>query len=192
MLSQDFFRSVDLFKYLTESQLELMVGIAVKVAFPIGEIIRENDAPDGVYIVESGVAKVTKSNMNSSESEAELGILRQGSSFGELSTIDGLPRSANVTATEPVTCYFLPRNHFLLALKENPEIGLAMLHAFANMVRGANIWASFDADPPQDSQSPPPVATPVPIASAKSAPTPTPEHGITPTPSSTPFRSFRL
>ncbi len=151
-MAQDFFRGVDLFKYLTESQLERMARVAVKVSFPEGNIIREFDPPDGVYIVESGIAKVTKSQTHSSGDEAELGILRQGSSFGELSTIDGLPRSANVTAIEPVTCYFLSRNDFILALRETPEIGLAMLHAFATMVRSANNWASTVIDPLQDSR----------------------------------------
>lgn len=204
MLAQDFFRGVDLFKYLTESQLEQMAKMAGKVSFPKGKIIKESDAPEGVYIVESGIAKVTKSQMDSSCDEAELGILREGSSFGELSTIDGLPRSANVTAIEPVTCYFLPRNDFILALKETPEIGLAMLHAFATMVRSANNWAGSVTDPPQDSQSLPPTATPVRIASANSTPTPTPEDSTRPTPPATSvppaptpppapiIRSFRL
>ena len=204
MLAQDFFRGVDLFKYLTESQLEQMAKMAGKVSFPKGKIIKESDAPEGVYIVESGIAKVTKSQMDSSCDEAELGILREGSSFGELSTIDGLPRSANVTAMEPVTCYFLPRNDFMLALKETPEIALAMLHAFATMVRSANNWASAVIDLPQDSQSLPPTATPVRIASANSTPTPNPDDSTRPTLPSTSvppaptrppapiIRSFRL
>ncbi len=185
MLAQDFFRGVDLFKYLTESQLERMARVAVKVSFPEGNIIREFDPPDGVYIVESGTAKVTKSPTDSSGQEAELGILRQGSSFGELSTIDGLPRSANVTAMEPATCYFLPRNDFMLALKETPEIGLAMLQAFATMVRSANNWASSVIDPPRESQSLPPSDTPVRLASPNSTATPTSEDSTRPTPPST-------
>ena len=152
MSAQDFFRGVDLFKYLTESQLERMASVAAKVSFPGGKIIREFDAPDSVYIVESGIAKVTKSPADSSGAEAELGILREGTAFGELSTIDGLPRSANVTAVGPITCYFLPRNDFMLALKESPEIGLAMLQAFAAMVRSANDWATFAKDTQQDSR----------------------------------------
>ncbi len=184
MLAQDFFRGVDLFKYLTETQLDRMARGATKVSFPKGKIIGESDASDGVYIVESGIAKVTKSNTDSSGDEAELGILRPGSSFGELSTIDGLPRSANVTALEPVTCYFLPRNDFMLALKETPEIGLAMLQAFATMVRSANNWASSVSDLPQDSECTPTAATPAPIASAILTRTPTPRDGNRPTPPS--------
>jgi len=204
VLAQDFFRGVDLFKYLTESQLERMAKMAAKVSFPKGKIIKESDAPEGVYIVESGIAKVTKSQMDSSCDEAELGILREGSSFGELSTIDGLPRSANVTAMEPVTCYFLPRNDFMVALKETPEIGLGMLHAFASMVRSANNWASSVVDTPQDSKHLPTTDTPMRIASENFTPPPTPENSSRLTPPSTPvppapsplpapiIRSFRL
>ncbi len=204
MLAQDFFRGVDLFKYLTESQLEQMAKMAGKVSFPKGKIIKESDAPEGVYIVESGIAKVTKSQMDSSCDEAELGILREGSSFGELSTIDGLPRSANVIAMEPVTCYFLPRNDFMVALKETPEIGLGILHAFASMVRSANNWASSVVDTPQDSKHLPTTDTPMRIASENFTPPPTPENSSRLTPPSTPvppapsplpapiIRSFRL
>ena len=204
MLAQDFFRGVDLFKYLTESQLERMAKMAAKVSFPKGKVIKASDAPEGVYIVESGIAKVTKSQMDSSCDEAELGILREGSSFGELSTIDGLPRSANVIAMEPVTCYFLPRNDFMLALKETPEIGLAMLHAFAAMVRKANNWASCVIDPPQESKYLPTTDTPVRIALENFTPPPIPENSgrltppsnsIPPAPTPLPspiIRSFRL
>ena len=44
--------------------------------------------------------------------------------MGELGLIDGMRRSANVTAIEPVECYFLPREAFLNALEENPEIAI--------------------------------------------------------------------
>ena len=71
---------------------------------------------------------------------AVLTILRQGNSFGEIGLIDGLPRSAGVSAMGTVECYFLPRAEFLAALEENPEIALGMLPALAAMVRNADQW----------------------------------------------------
>ena len=102
----------------------------------------DNDAADGLYIVKSGMAKVTKSSADAAGVEAVLAILRKGNSFGELSLIDGLPRSANVAAMGPMECYFLPRDAFLLALKEAPEIALGMLPALASMVRSADQWVA--------------------------------------------------
>ena len=142
METKEFLKGVDLFKFLTDSQLDRLAGSAVEVSFPEGNIIMDNDPADGLYIVKSGMAKVTKSAAETSGVEAVLAILRQGNSFGELSLIDGLPRSASVTAMGPIECYFLPRDAFLLALKETPEIALGMLPALASMVRSADQWVA--------------------------------------------------
>ena len=144
METKDFFRGVDLFKYLGEDQLEQLAGVAVKRSISDGIIIREQDGADGLYILESGVAQVTRSTAGGPE--AVLANLHQGNSFGEISLIDGLPRSANVTAMGPIVCYFLPREAFIHALLENPQIALAMLQSFASMVRSADNWASYPID----------------------------------------------
>lgn len=144
--TKDFFRGVDLFKYLGENQLERLASMAVKRSIPDGIIIKEQGADQGLYILESGVAQVTKSAAGAAGSEAVLATLHQGNCFGELSLIDGLPRSANVTAIGPIVCYFLPREAFIHALMETPQIALAMLQSFASMVRSANNWASYSID----------------------------------------------
>ena len=92
-----------------------------------------------MYIIKSGVAKVTRSSENW-EAEAVLAILRQGDCFGEIGLIDGLPPSANVTAMESMECYFLAREAFLTALEENPKIALGMLPSLGQMVRAAGQW----------------------------------------------------
>ena len=143
METKDFFRGVDLFKYLSDNQLERLASVAEKRSLPEGVVIRELDAADGLYILESGVAQVTKSATGAAGSEALLATLHRGNSFGEISLIDGLPRSATVTAIGPIVCYFLPREAFIRALLENPQIALAMLQSFASMVRSADNWASY-------------------------------------------------
>ena len=142
METKEFFHGVGLFRYLTDIQLERLAGLAVDVSLPEGNIIMDNDTADGLYIIKSGMAKVTKSAADTAGVEAVLAILREGNSFGEISLIDGLPRSANVTAMGPMECYFLPRNSFMLAVKEAPEIALGMLPALASMVRSADQWVA--------------------------------------------------
>ena len=143
METKDFFRGANLFRHLTETQLERLAGLAVEVSFPAGNIIRELDTSDGMFVIKSGRAKVSKSRTDNGGAEIELAFLHQGNNFGEIGLIDGLPRSANVTALEPVECYFLPRDPFMQALADNPEIAVAMLQFFASMVRRADNWASF-------------------------------------------------
>ena len=139
----EFLSNVDLFKELKGEALERLAGQVRLVALSEGEIFfREDEPADGLYIIKSGMAKATKWATESEGVAAVLSILRQGNSFGEIGLIDGLPRSAAVSAMGPVECYFLPRTEFLAALEENPEIALGMLPALAAMVRNADQWVA--------------------------------------------------
>ena len=142
METSEFLSGVDLFKYLAPAQLERLAASAVELSFPEGEIFKDNDVADGMYIIKPGMVKVTKSAADSAGVEAVLAILKLGNSFGELSLIDGLPRSANVVAMAPTVCYFLPREAFLLVLRENLEIAYVMLPALASMVRSSDQWVA--------------------------------------------------
>ena len=139
METAEFLGNVELFKRVKPQALEHLATQVRLVDLPEGHIIKDSDPVDGLYIIKTGMAKVTKT-ADRWEGEAVLAILRRGNSFGELGLIDGLPRSANVTAMEPTQCYFLPRDNFLLALEQNPEIAAGMLPALAVMVRNADQW----------------------------------------------------
>ena len=142
MQTNEFLGGVDIFKDLNPVQLERLSTSAVELSFPVGDIFSDNDDADGLYIIKSGMVKVTKSAAETSGVEAVLAILKPGNSFGELSLIDGLPRSANVAAIAPTVCYFLPRDAFMLVLRENLEIAYAMLPDLASMVRSSDQWVA--------------------------------------------------
>ena len=139
----EFLRGVELFGHLKDDVLMHMADEAHLVYLQRGQLIRDtNRVPasvDGLYIIKSGTAKVTKPS-ESRGSEAVLAILRPGHCFGEIGLIDGLPPSANVTAMESMECYFLPRGAFLQALRDNPEIAVGMLRGLSSMVRSADQW----------------------------------------------------
>ncbi len=141
MESLESLATVDLFKYVKREGLERLTAEMRLLSFPEGPIIKENDPPDGLYIIKSGMVRVSKA-AGAGEIEAVLAILRPGNTFGELSLLDGEPRSASVTALQPVECYFLGRETFLSALQEHPGIAVAMLPGLATMVRNADRWVS--------------------------------------------------
>lgn len=142
METVEFLSQLTIFKSLQQSDLQRLAAQMTEVSFPEGVIIRDNDAADGLFIVKTGMAKVTKSAADTVGVEAVLAILGPGKSFGELSLIDGLPRSADVTAVGPVECYFLPRAAFLMSLREDPLLALGMLIALTGMVRSADQWVA--------------------------------------------------
>lgn len=132
-----FLANVELFKHVGPETLRKLASRVNLVSLPAGHVIRENEPTDGLYIIKSGMAQVTKP-ARGGDLEVDLATLLQGECFGEIGLIDGLPRSATVTAIEPLTCYYLPRPVFLTAVAEDPVIALGLLPAMAAMVRNAN------------------------------------------------------
>ena len=132
-----FLREVSLFQYLDKDGMNRLASRVRQVSLPAGHVLEENEPADGLYIIRSGLVKVTKP-ASSHQAEVDLAILSRGNFFGEIGLIDGLPRSASVTALEPTECYFLPRPVYITAVRENPEIALGMLPALAAMVRNAD------------------------------------------------------
>ena len=101
--------SSDLFKGATPVRLRVD-----QVLFHAG------DAGDGCYRVVDGLLKVTM--LSPSGSERILAFLGSGAVVGELSMIDGLPRSASVVAVRPAALSFLSRAAFKTFAKEHPEL----------------------------------------------------------------------
>lgn len=153
MESQASLGSTSLFRDVKPEALQRLSAQMKLKSFSGGTIVKENDASgDGLYVIKSGMARVTKraeagmakgtKRAEGGVAEAVLALLRPGDTFGELSLIDGQPRSATVSALQPVECYYLEREAFLQVLKTNPEIAVAMLPALATMVRSANRWVA--------------------------------------------------
>jgi CRP-like cAMP-binding protein len=137
----EFLGRVPIFRNLSPRALENIATQLQMVSVAEGAIFREGDSVDGLYVINSGKAKVTKPAEGGGP-EAVLAILGEGDSFGEVGLVDGLPRSANVSAMEPMECYYLGRAAFLSALGTSPEIAVGMLPALASMVRNADEWVS--------------------------------------------------
>jgi CRP/FNR family cyclic AMP-dependent transcriptional regulator len=91
------------------------------------------DAGDGCYRVEDGLLKVTM--LSRAGSERILAFLGRGAIVGELSIIDGLPRSANVVAVRDATLSFLSRAAFEDFAKHHPEVYQYLVKLLATRLR---------------------------------------------------------
>ena len=78
------------------------------------------DPGDGCYRVEQGLLKV--SMIAASGAERILAIVGPGAIVGELSTIDGLPRSASVAAVRDSELTFISRAAFQTFAGNHPEV----------------------------------------------------------------------
>jgi CRP-like cAMP-binding protein len=91
------------------------------------------DAGNGCYRVDDGLLKVTM--VSRSGNERILAFLGQGSIVGELSIIDGLPRSASVVAVRQAALSFLSRAAFEEFAKKRPEIYKSLVTLIATRLR---------------------------------------------------------
>ena len=100
---------------------------------PNAEVIKEGDLGDCAYIVETGSLEVSK--INDQNNKQVLGRLKQNDIFGELGLIDGLPRSATVTALENCTIKVLTKEAFNSLTKKNPNALIPIFKVLAARLR---------------------------------------------------------
>jgi CRP/FNR family transcriptional regulator, cyclic AMP receptor protein len=95
------------------------------------------DAGDGCYRVEQGMLKVTM--VSRSGEERILAFLGPGAIVGELSVIDGLPRSASVVAVRPAELSFLSQAAFKDFAAKHPDIYKSLVMLLARRLREMDV-----------------------------------------------------
>ena len=100
-----------------------------EVEFPTDHVIaRQGEVGTGFFMVASGGVRVVRDG----ETIATLG---PGDFFGELSVLDGQPRTAQVIATEPTVCLALASWDFEAVVREEPAVALAIMRGLAGRLR---------------------------------------------------------
>src|SRR5882724_4787607 len=94
------------------------------------------DAADGCYRIETGLVKVVVTSPTGDN--RILAMLDHGSIVGELSLIDGLPRSGSVITIQDSTFRFVSRAAFLDFCQDNTEIQQELVKVLATRLRETN------------------------------------------------------
>lgn len=96
-------------------------------------IIFEDDSGLNLFIINSGRVKISR--ISEEGGEVILAILGDGEFFGELSVVDGLSRSATVTALDDVELLVMKREEFMAALEKHPQVSIFLLRELASRIR---------------------------------------------------------
>jgi CRP/FNR family cyclic AMP-dependent transcriptional regulator len=92
-------RSVPLFSAFSDKQIRRIADAGKQVELPEGRVVaREDQSGEGFHVILEGRVSVNVRGVD----RATLG---PGQFFGEMSLIDGKPRSATVTVIEPTTTF---------------------------------------------------------------------------------------
>lgn len=130
-------RGVPLFSELSEPELQTLSRVAVPRNYPSGTIIlREGDAGDTCYILESGRARVTRQHADGRT--ITLTNVGTGEIFGELAMFGGEVRSATVEAVDDVRAVAILAGDLKRLLNDHPEIAVNLLSALGEKLREAN------------------------------------------------------
>lgn len=131
---------VPLFREIDAAQLQPLANAARVCVYPIDSAIveegqRTEEAEDGdsLYLIIDGRVRVIRERAGREEVLNHLG---PGDFFGEMALLDGKPRSATVIAEEDTQCLILSRWDLLRVMRRNPEIGIQMLTAMSERLRG--------------------------------------------------------
>ena len=128
--ARDSLGQVPLFAGLPPRHLKRVGDLTEEVRFMEGAtVVRQGDAGDTFFVILEGEAKVA------GPSGRVVNRLRPGEYFGEISLLDGGPRTASVVAETPLTMLALSRSSLLRVVQREPAVGVRLLGHVAMMLR---------------------------------------------------------
>ena len=120
---------VPLFSGSNEVELRRVAELSRIVEVPAGTVITQiGDAGDSFFIIIDGLAAVRTPVGAGSQSQP-------GDCFGEMSLVDGEPRSATIGATTDLRLLVVDRSQFWRLLDETPELIRRILTMLSRRVR---------------------------------------------------------
>lgn len=125
----DLLAATPLFADVSAEGMARIAARSIDVEFPAGHVIaRQGEVGTGFFIVASGGARVVRDG-------TFIATIGPGGFFGELSVLDGKPRTAQVIAEGPTVCLALASWEFEAVVAEEPGVALAVLRGLAGRLR---------------------------------------------------------
>jgi CRP-like cAMP-binding protein len=109
-------------------------------------LLEQNDIGTDIYLLTSGVVRVLITP--SPDREIILGDIEAGGYFGEMSAIDGQPRSAGILAITDATIACMSATVFREIIHKHPDVSEQLLHQLVTRIRAldqrVNEFSSMD------------------------------------------------
>src|SRR5262245_57815871 len=122
-------QNIDLFTHVTSEQLAFFAALASEIEAEPGSLLyRENDAPDGLYVVVSGRVAMKRGG-------EEIDRMGPNSSFGVWAIFDDEPRLTSAEAVEPSMLLYVSRDDFYDVLSDHVDIVAGLLKHLSQRLR---------------------------------------------------------
>ncbi|ACR13158.1 Crp/Fnr family transcriptional regulator [Teredinibacter turnerae] len=127
-------KNVSLFANVPAQYLEQLEKLSVTRSYPKNTIlVTEGDESNHLYIIKKG--KVSVFLTGDDGRQVILNFMTEGEYFGELSLLDGEPRSASVMTVSPCEFIAISRASFQDLLKNNQEFSQFMICELTKRIR---------------------------------------------------------
>src|SRR5437763_403450 len=122
-----------LFRGLPDEETDQLVPFLVRRTFTLGEMLfLRGDPPGDVFFLTIGSVKVY---LVSGTEEQVLAYVMPGESLGEMSALDGMPRSANAMAIQETEAYCVSAETFRRFVNSAPVAAARLLHQLSRRLR---------------------------------------------------------
>ena len=133
-MHSELLKRIPLFEGLNDEELSTLSQVALPRLFPKDRVvIMAEDEGDTLFVISTGQVKV--SIVSEDGREVILSMLGKGNFFGEMSLLDGHPRSANVTTMQETELLMVRRADFLRLIQNKPQIAVKLLAVLASRLR---------------------------------------------------------
>jgi len=137
MDSRRLLRKIDLFADLTDREADTVIGVMHERTLARGAIVfHQHDSGGGLYLILAGSVKITRTGRDGRD--VTVAVLGEGNFFGEMSLLDGQPRSASATALQATRLLILEREHFQRYVLAQARIVAKLLRELSKRLRAAD------------------------------------------------------
>ena len=134
----EFLANVPIFSDLNEETLQKIAKSGVIQTYKKNTIIlSEAETGSALFVIAEGKVKISRSSND--DKEVILAILNESDFFGEMSLLDGMSRSATVTAVDDSKLFIIQRAEFLDLLTRYPDVSVALLTELTKRLRAASM-----------------------------------------------------
>ncbi|MEE9614282.1 MAG: cyclic nucleotide-binding domain-containing protein [Thermodesulfobacteriota bacterium] len=141
MVDPNTLRHIPFFADLSDEERATVAEIIEEEEFKVGDtIFKESEGGQSLYIIRRGEVKACK--MAPDGELLTLTVMKDGEIFGEMSFLDGRPRSATIVAISDIEAYVMDRGKFEGLVDGHPRIIYKLMKNIVftihSIVRGMN------------------------------------------------------
>jgi uncharacterized membrane protein len=134
----DVISKIPIFERLTPADRELLSDLWERRTLKDGDVLFvKGESGSSMFVIEKGTIEISVP-LGAKNEKLRISHLHDGDFFGELSLIDGQPRTATATAMEKCVLLQMKRQEFVTFLLERPAVAIAMMSEIGKRLRATD------------------------------------------------------